>query len=149
MILLEFMHACNNLIDGNQGEEGNFESSINRLLSIIDITYPFFQGDCLDRSCSDHGTCAEGNCYCDLGWSGETCSERNRMIEPCLPTCSHHGSYDTLLGHCRLVDLSELEKHLSEMEMFQYQYFNHRDAFVAALYLRLLLSSGRHFHSTF
>ena len=66
------------------------------------------------------------------------------MIEPCLPTCSHHGSYDTSLGHCRLVDLSELEKHLSEMKMFQYQYFNLRDAFVAALYLRLLLSSGRH-----
>ena len=43
MILLEFMHACNNLIDGNQGEEGNFKSSISRLLSIIDLPIHSFK----------------------------------------------------------------------------------------------------------
>ena len=62
-------------------------------------------GDCLDRTCSQHGTCSEGVCYCHLGWMGESCEERNLMIQPCLPDCSNRGTFDINLGQCRYVKL--------------------------------------------
>ena len=75
-------------------------------LSLTHLYSLLFSGDCLDRSCSHHGTCSEGVCYCDLGWMGETCSLENSMIQACLPDCSGHGSYDVSAGHCRYPLLS-------------------------------------------
>lgn len=72
-----------------------------QLTSNLTHFHSLFSGDCLDRSCSHHGTCSEGVCYCDLGWMGETCGYENTMIKACLPDCSGHGSYDVSAGHCR------------------------------------------------
>ena len=81
----------------------HFAASTVQLQFISNLTHfcPLLSGDCLDRSCSHHGTCSEGVCYCDLGWMGETCGYENTMLKACLPDCSGHGSYDVSAGHCR------------------------------------------------
>ena len=91
---LLYWNSCMQMIDW----WGNFKLWCNILPS---HSHDLVAGDCLDHSCSGHGTCSQGVCYCDLGWRGDSCSERNHMIEPCLPNCNRHGSYDPHAGHCR------------------------------------------------
>lgn len=56
--------------------------------------------DCLDPTCSGHGKCVAGKCYCKAGWQGTNCSEVNQQVFQCLPRCSDHGTYDLETGKC-------------------------------------------------
>lgn len=56
--------------------------------------------DCLDPSCSGHGTCVNGQCYCKAGWQGDDCAMVDQQVYQCLPGCSEHGTYDLETGTC-------------------------------------------------
>jgi len=56
--------------------------------------------DCPDPSCSGHGSCVGGKCYCKAGWQGTNCSAVDQQVYQCLPGCSEHGSYDLETGAC-------------------------------------------------
>lgn len=57
--------------------------------------------DCVDPTCSDHGTCVNGKCYCKAGWQGTNCSALDKQVYQCLPSCSEHGTYDLETGSCK------------------------------------------------
>jgi teneurin len=56
--------------------------------------------DCQDPSCSGHGSCVSGQCFCKAGWQGEDCGTRDQQVYQCLPGCSDHGHYDLETGSC-------------------------------------------------
>lgn len=56
--------------------------------------------DCEDPSCSGHGSCVEGRCYCKAGWQGPSCALLDQQVYQCLPGCSDHGTYDLESGAC-------------------------------------------------
>lgn len=47
--------------------------------------------------CSDHGICFEGQCVCDMSWTGDMC---NLEIKSCPLECAGHGLCDNLTGKC-------------------------------------------------
>lgn len=57
-------------------------------------------GDCSDPSCSGHGACVAGKCYCKAGWQGERCNQVDQQVYQCLPGCSEHGTYDLESAAC-------------------------------------------------
>lgn len=59
-----------------------------------------FTADCMDPSCSGHGTCVNGQCYCKAGWQSDDCSIVDQQVYQCLPGCSEHGTYDLETGSC-------------------------------------------------
>lgn len=59
-----------------------------------------FLGDCIDPTCSNHGTCINGQCFCKAGWQGEDCSTVDQQVYQCLPGCSERGTYDLETGTC-------------------------------------------------
>lgn len=59
-----------------------------------------FVEDCLDPTCSNHGTCVAGQCYCKAGWQGPDCGNVDEQVYQCLPGCSEHGVYDLESGQC-------------------------------------------------
>ena len=56
--------------------------------------------DCEDTSCSGHGSCVDGRCYCKAGWQGPSCALLDQQVYQCLPGCSDHGTYDLESGAC-------------------------------------------------
>ena len=44
---------------------------------------------CADN-CNNHGVCTNGKCYCQPGWSGDTC-QNQANANPCADNCSNHG----------------------------------------------------------
>lgn len=56
--------------------------------------------DCPDPSCSGHGACVAGKCYCKAGWQGERCNQVDQRVYQCLPGCSEHGTYDLESAAC-------------------------------------------------
>jgi hypothetical protein len=67
---------------------------------VSDYVYCPFTVDCPDPSCSGHGSCVAGKCYCKAGWQGTNCSAVDQQVYQCLPGCSEHGSYDLEAGAC-------------------------------------------------
>ena len=54
--------------------------------------------DCLDPTCSGHGTCVQGVCVCHAGYRLADCSEK--VNDLCAQTsCSSHGQLNQL-GQC-------------------------------------------------
>lgn len=68
----------------------------------IPCPFPFYtsSADCLDPSCSGHGTCVNGQCYCKAGWQAEDCGTVDQQVYQCLPGCSEHGTYDLETATC-------------------------------------------------
>jgi hypothetical protein len=79
---------------------------IERKNNYISFITPYFKfiyipiADCLDPSCSLHGSCVSGRCFCKAGWQGEDCSVVDQQVYQCLPGCSDHGQYDLETGSC-------------------------------------------------
>ncbi|KAK6016792.1 EGF-like domain protein, partial [Ostertagia ostertagi] len=44
----------------------------------------YFQRACPHPTCSDHGVCVNGQCYCTDGWRGKECAEQ--IMEPTIAT---------------------------------------------------------------
>jgi hypothetical protein len=40
-------------------------------------------GVCEPDTCGAHGTCRHGQCFCDLGWSGDKCEVANACVDNC------------------------------------------------------------------
>lgn len=53
--------------------------------------------DCLDPTCSGHGTCISGQCLCKLGWTGPLCDVPRSQ---CPEQCHGHGVYSADTGLC-------------------------------------------------
>lgn len=76
-------------------------STLNLSFSFVQrLTLIKFSADCLDPSCSLHGSCVSGQCFCKAGWQGEDCGTVDQQVYQCLPGCSDHGQYDLETGSC-------------------------------------------------
>eukprot|EP00063_Salmo_salar_P092588 XP_014067423.1 PREDICTED: teneurin-3-like isoform X9 [Salmo salar] len=53
--------------------------------------------DCLDPTCSGHGSCHHGECHCNPGWGGMGCAI---LRSTCPEQCSSHGTFHTETGTC-------------------------------------------------
>lgn len=53
--------------------------------------------DCLDPTCSGHGSCVSGQCHCKPGWSGPLCDVSRAQ---CPDQCNGHGVYSPDTGLC-------------------------------------------------
>ncbi|VDN02037.1 unnamed protein product [Thelazia callipaeda] len=75
----------NSIGDSVCGSRGKFNSESDRCICI-----PGFHGKRCELERCDvechHGSCGNGICVCDEGWTGMDCSERQ-----CLPGCELHG----------------------------------------------------------
>ncbi|GFS94452.1 teneurin-a [Trichonephila clavipes] len=60
--------------------------------------------DCMDSSCSGHGACVQGECWCKIGWRGTNCSEADGRLSRCFPDCSSHGVFDLDTEQCICFD---------------------------------------------
>ncbi|GBM06570.1 Teneurin-a [Araneus ventricosus] len=60
--------------------------------------------DCLDSTCSGHGACVQGECWCKIGWRGINCSEADGRLSRCFPDCSSHGVFDLDTEQCICFD---------------------------------------------
>lgn len=60
--------------------------------------------DCLDSTCSGHGACVQGQCWCKIGWRGVNCSEADSRLSRCFPDCSSHGVFDLDSEQCICFD---------------------------------------------
>lgn len=60
----------------------------------------WLSADCSDPTCSNHGACVSGKCYCKAGWQGERCNQVDQQVYQCLPGCSDHGTYDLESAAC-------------------------------------------------
>ncbi|XP_026676120.1 teneurin-a-like [Diaphorina citri] len=56
--------------------------------------------DCADPTCSNHGICHQGKCFCKAGWQGVSCELVDKQVFQCLPSCSEHGMYDLTTSSC-------------------------------------------------
>lgn len=56
--------------------------------------------DCPHPTCSGHGFCIEGSCFCKKGWKGMDCSDTDKEALQCLPDCSGHGVFDLETQTC-------------------------------------------------
>jgi hypothetical protein len=50
-----------------------------------------FVVDCIDPSCTGHGACIDGQCWCKIGWTGINCSDADARLSQYFPNCSSHG----------------------------------------------------------
>jgi hypothetical protein len=41
------------------------------------------EGECTRDTCGHHGTCRNGQCFCDLGYSGKRCEVANQCVDAC------------------------------------------------------------------
>ena len=41
------------------------------------------EGECDADTCGHHGTCRNGQCFCDLGYSGKRCEVANQCVDAC------------------------------------------------------------------
>ncbi|ODN02024.1 Teneurin-a [Orchesella cincta] len=57
-------------------------------------------GDCADPTCSEHGSCYDGKCLCNEGWSGILCNVPDTLLAKCIPDCSSRGEFDAASGRC-------------------------------------------------
>ena len=48
----------------------------------------FHDVQCLEPSCSNHGTCHQGECTCESPWFGNSCA----LLNCSLTECSDHGN---------------------------------------------------------
>lgn len=53
--------------------------------------------DCLDPTCSGHGTCVAGQCHCKPGWAGPLCDLPRAQ---CPDQCHSHGVCNADTGLC-------------------------------------------------
>uniref|UniRef100_A0A8B9K5F3 Si:dkey-237h12.3 n=1 Tax=Astyanax mexicanus TaxID=7994 RepID=A0A8B9K5F3_ASTMX len=53
--------------------------------------------DCVDPSCSDHGSCLHGRCHCSVGWTGTICET---PVSLCPEHCSGHGTFQSETSTC-------------------------------------------------
>lgn len=63
-----------------------------------------FTVDCLDPTCTGHGACVNGQCWCKTGWRGVNCSEADNRLSRCFPDCNKHGVYDLETEKCICFD---------------------------------------------
>ncbi len=53
--------------------------------------------DCVDPSCSSHGSCLHGQCHCTSGWTGSNC---DTQVSMCPEHCSGHGTFQSETSSC-------------------------------------------------
>lgn len=53
--------------------------------------------DCVEPSCSGHGSCLHGQCHCTSGWTGSNCETQ---LSLCPEHCSGHGTFQSETSTC-------------------------------------------------
>lgn len=78
-------------------EESEKKKKRMREKSFFKCSISFSPVDCLDPTCSGHGSCVSGQCHCKPGWSGPLCDVSRAQ---CPDQCNGHGSYSPDTGLC-------------------------------------------------